>query len=57
MRFVAGSSLSPRSLTFLVWVESKVCIKLLMALFLHNGLAEDGILMNDVDRLLLLLLF
>ena len=44
-------------LTFLVWVESKTSVELLMALLFHDGLTEDGILMDDVHRFFLLLLF
>ena len=44
-------------LTFFVWVESKAGVKLLMALLFHDGFTKDGILMDDVHRLFLLLLF
>jgi hypothetical protein len=44
-------------LTFLVWVESKTSVELLMALLFHDSLTEDGILMDDIHWLLLLLLF
>lgn len=44
-------------LTFLVWVESKASVELLVALLFHDGLAKDCVLMDDVHRLFLLLLF
>ena len=39
-----------------VWVHTIVGIQLLMALLFVNGLAEDGVLVDNIYRLFLLLL-
>ena len=40
-------------LTFLVGIDTKVCIEFLMSLFFVYGLSEDGVLVYYVHRLLL----